>query len=79
MDYLKKQKRWLSVERLPPYAPELNPVEYLWAHISCTRTANFCPKDLSQLSRRIRGGAQYIRNHPALGRSFLKLSGLFKH
>jgi len=28
--YLDSQRDWLTVERLPAYAPELNPVEYLW-------------------------------------------------
>jgi transposase len=29
--HLHEQRHWLTVERLPAYAPELNPVEYLWA------------------------------------------------
>jgi transposase len=28
--HLEKQRDWLTVERLPGYAPELNPAEYLW-------------------------------------------------
>jgi hypothetical protein len=31
--YLDTQRPWLTVERLPAYAPELNPVEYLWANL----------------------------------------------
>jgi hypothetical protein len=31
--HLDKQCAWLQVERLPAYAPELNPVEYLWANL----------------------------------------------
>jgi len=30
--YLASQRRWLVVQRLPAYAPELNPVEKLWAN-----------------------------------------------
>ena len=29
--HLDQQRDWLTVERLPAYAPELNPAEYLWA------------------------------------------------
>jgi DDE superfamily endonuclease len=29
--HLDQQRAWLTVERLPAYAPELNPVEFLWA------------------------------------------------
>jgi hypothetical protein len=28
--HLEQQRDWLTVERLPAYAPELNPAEYLW-------------------------------------------------
>ena len=28
--YLASQRRWLRIEWLPPYAPDLNPVETLW-------------------------------------------------
>jgi hypothetical protein len=28
--HLDTQRDWLTVERLPAYAPELNPVEFLW-------------------------------------------------
>ena len=28
--YLQTQTHWLHVERLPAYAPELNPVEHVW-------------------------------------------------
>jgi hypothetical protein len=31
--YLHAQRRWLQVERLPAYAPELNPVELLWGNL----------------------------------------------
>ena len=29
--WLTRQRSWLVIERLPAYAPELNPVEGLWA------------------------------------------------
>jgi hypothetical protein len=31
--YLARQRRWLTVERLPGYAPDLNPVEVLWVSV----------------------------------------------
>ena len=31
--------------RLPAYAPELNPVEYIWAHWKQHELPNTCPKD----------------------------------
>lgn len=39
----------LSLERLPPYAPDLNPVEYLWGHLKYGKLPNFLPDDVFQL------------------------------
>lgn len=43
----------LTLHRLPPYAPELNPVEYLWNHLKWNRTANYAPKTLAELETRV--------------------------
>ena len=48
--YLATQTEWLHVERLPAYAPELNPIEYLWGYWKKTELANFCAKDIWELS-----------------------------
>ncbi len=34
---------WL--EKLPAYAPELNPAEYVWGYWKKHELPNFCPKD----------------------------------
>ena len=39
----------LSLEWLPPYAPELNPVEQLWSHLKYGHCANLIPRDLDHL------------------------------
>jgi transposase len=75
--FIAEQKHWLHVERLPAYAPELNPVEYLWAHLCATDLANFSADDLGALSNQITKGARRIRRHTDMGRAFLKHSGLF--
>ncbi len=31
-DYIASLQGWIHQEYLPPYAPELNPVEFIWAH-----------------------------------------------
>jgi transposase len=53
-DWITTQRHWLQVEWLPPYAPELNPVEYLWSHLNATYLANFAPDDLVQLEVQVR-------------------------
>jgi hypothetical protein len=37
-DWITSQRHWLSVERLPGYAPELNPIEYAWGQSQVDRT-----------------------------------------
>jgi transposase len=49
-DYVATLKGKLWVESLPPYAPELNPVEYLWAYWKQRELPNFCARDLWHLS-----------------------------
>lgn len=41
--------RWLHVEWLPAYAPELNPVEQMWGHAKYCDLANFVPADAQHL------------------------------
>jgi transposase len=40
----------LRIEFLPPYAPELNPVEYAWSWLKINPLANRCAQDLDQLT-----------------------------
>ena len=47
-DYLEKTGR-LIVEQLPPYAPELNPVDKVWAYLKYGRLANYTPSTLNEL------------------------------
>ena len=39
-DYLASTNGQVEVEQLPAYAPELNPVEYIWAHLKTHEIAN---------------------------------------
>jgi transposase len=66
---VKQQQRWLSVVRLPAYAPEMNPVEGLWANILGQELANRSVHDLGDLVEGVRNG--FSRVH-----SFLNHAGL---
>jgi transposase len=48
-DYVKSTGGQIVVERLPAYAPELNPVEYLWAWLKRHALANYCPNTQAEL------------------------------
>ena len=59
----------LSLERLPPFAPMLNPVEQLWSWLKYSRLNNFAPRDPAELDgrviaeqRAVRGDQRFLRN-----------------
>jgi len=76
--HLQAQRHWLHVELFPPYAPELNPVEYLWAHLDGGSMANFVPTRLDEVAAQVQRAMRRVRQRPDLGRAFLRHSGLYK-
>lgn len=60
----------VALARLPAYAPELNPVEYVWGHLKKHALANFCPKDFAQLGREARRALRRAQHRPTLVRAF---------
>lgn len=76
-DFLTAQRSWLRVETLPAYAPELNPVELIWANLSARELGNLCPETLGELSQHVQRGVRRIRRHSTLALGFLKHSKLF--
>jgi transposase len=64
------------VERLPGYAPDLNPVETLWGNIKGQELANRCAEDLTEADMAIRTGMRRVRRSSQLSFSFLKHAGL---
>ncbi len=75
-EYLLRQRHWLRVERLPGYAPDLNPVETLWGNIKGQELANRCAEDLGEADTAIRGGMARVSSSRELPFSFLKHAGL---
>jgi len=67
----------LQLEFLPAYAPELNPVEYLWGYWKQHELPNFCPKDCSELSYHARRALRRMRRRPTLVTAFWKQAELF--
>lgn len=78
--YITRERPWLTVERLPGYAPELNPVEPIWGNVKRRELANLCAGDLDALRAPLRRGCHRVRRHPDLAFSFLHHAGLgFSH
>jgi transposase len=76
-DFVAAQQGRLELERLPAYAPELNPVEYLWGHLKHHELPNFCPKNLGELSHQAIHALRRLRRRPTLVAAFWKQAGLF--
>ncbi len=50
---LAERKAGYDFEWLPAYAPELNPVEFIWSHTKYGDLANFIPDDVDHLDDRL--------------------------
>ena len=74
--WLRRQRSWLVVERLPGYAPELNPVEGLWASLKGVELANLAGDTLDEVTAAAERGIQRIRATHWLAFSFLRHCGL---
>src|SRR5438309_1948514 len=61
----------------PPYAPELNPVEFIWAHWKQHELPNLCPKDYYQLSEAARRTLRRMRRRPRLIAAFWQQASLW--
>ena len=51
----------LHLERLPAYAPELNPDEGLWAHLKGVELRTLCCDDLPHLRHELRDAVKRVR------------------
>lgn len=64
------------IEWLPPYAPDLNPVEYVWDHTKYGDLANYIPDDLLDLELELDWSMVQTRQRPELLRSFFHAAKL---
>jgi hypothetical protein len=72
------QRHWLVVERLPAYAPDLNPVEGLWSSLKGKggELANLTFPTLGEVIEQAHRGIRRVRGTPHLAYSFLRRTGL---
>ena len=59
-EWIASERQWLFVERLPGYAPELNPIEYVWGNLTCTELANLCSDTIAEVATIAEGGLNRI-------------------
>jgi transposase len=75
-EHLDHQRDWLEVQRLPAYAPDLNPVESLWGNIKGQELANRCVDELGEMTTAARDGLNRVRRRRSLLFGFLRHAGL---
>jgi transposase len=67
---------WLHVEWLPPYAPDLNPVEGVWSESKYGTLANFVPSDIDELRLTLDNVLEAYRHEPNRLHSFFTIADL---
>ncbi|MFF0479152.1 transposase [Streptomyces sp. NPDC004284] len=73
---------WFTLERLPAYAPELNPVELLWSSLQKRELANLAGNhlaDVADVADVTEQGIRRINQNDRLPCSFLTPTGLTIH
>src|SRR5262249_23095642 len=69
-------RKRLWVERLPAYAPDLNPVEWLWRRLKQVELRNLVCRDLEELHQEFYLAINRVRRKPALAQAFFRSAGL---
>jgi transposase len=71
-----REGRGVHIEPLPPYAPDLNPVEEVWQQLKHVELRNVVCLDLEELHLQLDAAVARLRQKPRLLRSFFQGAGL---
>ena len=75
-DWVASQRGWLSVEQLPGYAPDLNPLEQAWGNLKSRELANLCSDTIHEVADVAQHGLDRIGTDAELCFAFLRHAGL---
>jgi transposase len=75
--WINAQRSWLVVEHLPPYAPDLNPVETLWTNLKRQELANLATDHLGEVMAAAHRGIGRIRSAWWLPYAFARRCGIW--
>jgi transposase len=75
-EYLEALNGAIQIERLPGYAPELNPTEYIWGHLKHHELANHCAGNFVELKAKARNRLRSMQRRPTLIRAFWQQADL---
>ena len=71
-----REGQGIHVERLPAYAPDLNPIEEAWQHLKHVELRNVACLDLEELHLQLHSAIARLRQKPHLIWSFFQGAGL---
>ena len=66
-----QQRHWLTVEELPAYAYDLNPLETAWGNLKSVELANLCADTIDQATTAAEQGLSRIGSNYQLCHQFL--------
>ena len=75
-DWITTQSSWLTVERLPGYAHDLNPIEMVWGNVKAVELANLCPDTIDEARTAAEAGLNRVGSSSQLCFAFLAHTGL---
>jgi transposase len=67
---------WIEPQWLPSYAPELDPVEFVWTQAKYGDLANWIPQDIDDVHRHLQQLLEEYRHDPARLYSFFRIARL---
>ena len=76
-EYVEQQRGAIALEYLPPYAPELNPVECIWGYLKSHAMPNFCARDLPHLKSHASSRLRSMQRRSTLVTAFWRQAELF--
>ncbi|MEU3133358.1 IS630 family transposase [Streptomyces sp. NPDC006854] len=74
-EFCERNSDWLTIVKLPPYAPDLNPVEGVWAHLKRS-LANLAPRTIDDLTPLVEKRLRDIQRRPKVLDGFIAETGL---
>ena len=67
----------IHLERLPAYAPDLNPVEGIWRYLKHVELSNICCENLDQVWYELRKAAARLRHKPEIIQGCVRQPGCY--
>ncbi|MEU3045795.1 transposase [Streptomyces sp. NPDC006984] len=74
-EFCDRNSDWLTIIKLPPYAPDLNPVEGVWAHLKKS-LAYLAPRTIDDFTPLVKSRLRAIQRRPEILNGFIAETGL---